>query len=583
MQRLLTTLSLALAAPFAVAQCVNTGPGATSFGAGDDVVVNGGAGIDMGFAFPLGVSGAAYQFIHPSTNGFCYLSDGSAAITDSDLSPSAADMANNQPRVAVLWCDINMIAGNGADMLVDTSVAGQCTVTWSNAVAYGQAPLMTFQCTLYSSGVVDLVYDSTAYNTATAIVGVSPGNGVLQPAPTDLSAQLPSLDDMTYEEFLPNGLDIAGVTCSLIPIAPGFIPVVSTAGCAQKAVYGEGCISQPDARYELFGATGGSVVVPDIMGTGTTITFLRTGNAYTVLDSFPGTYLAPGPNAVGISAGDDDFGVVALSQPMPVPGGVTNNLQVCTNGFIHLSDNAPAGGADYSPSIAEFEAFVDPTICGPWYDWSPNQAGLLVSEEVNGIVYVTWDAVPPYNGASADTFQYQFELATGNCTIVFENMTFSGASGWHTPLFGATPGNAVIADAVDWSASLSSGVTVADVGIAPLALDSGLPTLGGSWDLTTSNIDPVSPISITLLSDAQGPGIPFLAIGLNAPGCSVWINSLLGSLVGTSAGGASTVSLPVPNNLALQGSVVAAQSLSLTLVNAANLLASNGVLGTVGF
>ena len=133
------------------------------------------------------------------------------------------------------------------------------------------------------------------------------------------------------------------------------------------------------------------------------------------------------------------------------------------------------------------------------------------------------------------------------------------------------------------SASLSSGVTVADVGIAPLALDSGLPTLGGSWDLTTSNIDPVSPISITLLSDAQGPGIPFLAIGLNAPGCSVWINSLLGSLVGTSAGGASTVSLPVPNNLALQGSVVAAQSLSLTLVNAANLLASNGVLGTVGF
>ncbi|MEC9048398.1 MAG: hypothetical protein VYA51_10320, partial [Planctomycetota bacterium] len=561
-------------------QCVTAGPGATSFGAGDDVVVNAGAGIDMGFAFPLGTS--TYQFIHPSTNGFCYLSDGTQAFTDSDLSPSAADMATGQARVAVLWDDLNVIASNGGDMLVDTSIAGQCTVTWSNIVAYGQTPLMTIQCTLYASGSVDLSYDSTAYQVSNAIAGISPGGGVPQAAPVDLSAGVPSLDDMTYEEFLAGGLDLGGSTCTLIPIVPGFVPVVASAGCATKAVYGEGCISQPDARYELFGATGGSAAVPDIMGTGTTITFLRTGNSYTVLDSFPGTYLPPSPNAVGISASDDDFGVVALSQPMPVPGGVTNNLQVCTNGFIHLSDNAPAGGADYSPSVAEFEAFVDPTICGPWYDWSPNQAGLLVAEEVNGIVYVTWDAVQPYNGASADTFQYQFELASGNCTIVFENMSFSGASGWHTPLFGATPGNAVIADDVDWSAELAAGVVVSDVGIAPLALDSSFPVLGSTWDLTTSNIDPVSPLAITFLGDA-GPAVPFLAIGLNAPGCDIHLSTTLGSLTGLATAGAATVSLPIANNPALAGFQLSAQSISLTLVNPANLLASNGVLGTVGF
>ena len=161
-------------------------------------------------------------------------------------------------------------------------------------------------------------------------------------------------------------------------------------------------------------------------------------------------------------------------------------------------------------------------------------------------------------------------------------MSFSGASGWHTPLFGATPGTAVTSQATDWSAELPIGVVIYDTGVAPMTLDSGLPVLGATWDLTTANIDPVSPIAITMLSDSQGAGIPFLAIGLDAPGCSIWINSLLGSLVGPNAGGSATVSLPVPNNPALQGAPLAAQSLGLTLVNPANLLASNGVLGTVG-
>ena len=580
MQKLLVSLSLAFLAPAGIAQCVTAGPGATSYGSGDDVVVNGGAGIDMGFPFLIG--GVTYQFIHPSTNGFCYLSDGTAPLTDSDLSPSAADMASGQPRVAVLWCDINMIAGNGADMLVDTSVAGQCTVTWSNAVAYGQTPLMTFQCTLFSSGAVDLRYDSTAYNVATAIAGVSPGFGVAQAPSIDLSAGVPSLDDMTHEEFLANGLDLAGASCNLIPIAPGYVPAVVNAGCATASTFGEGCISRPDARYELFNGTGGGVGLPDIMANGTAITFLRTGSEYTVLDSIPGTYVAPSPNAVAVSASDDAYGVVALSQSMPVPGGVTNNLQVCTNGYIHLSDNTPAGVADYSPSVAEFEAFVDPTICGPWYDWSPNQGGQLLAEEVGGIVYVTWDAVPPYNGSGGDTFQYQFELASGNCTIVFDNMTFTGASGWHTPLFGATVGNAVVAMDVDWSVALLSGVTIADSGTAPLALASNLPTLGGSWDLTTSNIDPVSPFAITMISDTPGPGVPMVAIGLNAPGCSIWLNSVLGNLIGLANGGSATASLPIPNNAALQGSPVVAQSICLTLVNPLNLLVSNGVQGAVG-
>ncbi|MCK5945315.1 MAG: hypothetical protein KAI24_25220 [Planctomycetes bacterium] len=581
MRKLLGSLTLSLLAPAVVGQCISAGAGATSYGSGDDVVVNAGAGIDMGFPFPIG--GASYQFIHPSTNGFCWLSDGSAPITNSDLSPSAAELATQAARVAVLWDDLNVIASNGGEVFVDTSVAGQCTVTWANIVAFGQLPLMSIQCTLFSTGAVDLSYDGTAYQTTNAIVGISPGLGITQSAPVDLSAGLPSPSDMTFEEFPANTLDLAGSVCTLIPTSPGYVPVIGNAGCASKLTYGQGCVSQADGRYELFAATGGGTTLPDIMGSATAITFLRTGTEYTVLDSIPGTYVPPSANAVSVSAGDDAFGVVALSQPMPVPGGVTNSLQVCTNGFIHLSDNAPAGGPDYSPTVAEFEAFVDPTICGPWYDWSPNQAGSLLAEEVGGVAYVTWAGVQPYNGSGVDTFQYQFELATGNCTIVFDNMTFSGGSAWHTPLFGATAGAASNSVMTDWSAALPTGTQVFDSGIVPLEIDANLPVIGGSWDLTTNNIDPISPFAITFFGDAQGAGLPLSVIGLNAPGCSVWINTVLGSLTALSTAGSATASLPIPNNPALQGATVSAQSISLTLVNSANLLTSNGVIGTVGF
>ena len=387
---------------------------------------------------------------------------------------------------------------------------------------------------------------------------------------------------MTHELFPGGSLDLVGQLLTLIPTSPGYVPVLGSPGCATSDTYGTGCISVPDARYELFSATAGGATAPDIMASGTTITFLRTGAEYTVLDSIPGTYLAPTANAVPVTAGDDAFGVVALSQPMPVPGGVTNNLQVCSNGYIHMTDNAP-GAADYSPSAAEFEAFVDPTICGPWYDWSPNQAGQIVAEEVNGVVYVTWDSVQPYGGTGTDTFQYQFELASGNCTIVFDNMSFSGNFAWHEVLFGLTPGTAVAAEATDWSAELPNTVRIGDVGSDPLRLESTTtPAIGGVWDLTTTNIDPISPVAITFFGAQSTAPLPLSVIGFVAPGCDLLLASSSGAFQALAAGGSATISLQIPTNPNLAGQSVAAQSLCLTLLNPGNVLVSNGVLGTVG-
>jgi hypothetical protein len=110
----------------------------------------------------------------------------------------------------------------------------------------------------------------------------------------------------------------------------------------------------------------------------------------------------------------------------------------------------------------------------------------------------------------------------------------------------------------------------------PLALDSTLATIGGTWALTTFNIEPVSPIAITFFGD-RGPGVPLVVIGLNAPGCDVHLASVVGSLTGSNTGGSATVTVPMALDPSLAGATLSAQSLCLTLANPAGVLVSNGV------
>ena len=107
------------------------------------------------------------------------------------------------------------------------------------------------------------------------------------------------------------------------------------------------------------------------------------------------------------------------------------------------------------------------------------------------------------------------------------------------------------------------------------------PSIGTNWDLTTTGIDPISPIAITYFG-ARGPAVPLQAIGINAPGCDINLATLLTSGTATNVGGTATISVPLPNTPALVGGMVSAQSLALTLANPSNIVLSNGVEGTLG-
>lgn len=119
-------------------------------------------------------------------------------------------------------------------------------------------------------------------------------------------------------------------------------------------------------------------------------------------------------------------------------------------------------------------------------------------------------------------------------------------------------------------------------GCGGLEVDSNLPVIGTNWDITTSNVDVVSPVAITFFGNAQISAPLTLVFGNADPSCSIYINTILGSLTGPAVAGVAVSTLPIPANPALAGSVLTAQSISLTLANPSSVLTSNGLEVTIG-
>jgi hypothetical protein len=117
-------------------------------------------------------------------------------------------------------------------------------------------------------------------------------------------------------------------------------------------------------------------------------------------------------------------------------------------------------------------------------------------------------------------------------------------------------------------------------GAAPLALAAPAPVIGASWSLTTTNVDPVSPLSFTFFGHTQ-TAQPLAFLG--APGCFANTDAVLGALTAPVAGGTSTLAIAVPNDPALRGFVLTSQSVCLTNGNAFGLYSSNGVASLFGF
>lgn len=582
MNKLATAVSVALLTGSATAQaCFDPNYG-TSLGSNNDTVH---PAQSIGFAFPL--DGVTYSDIHISDHGVCWLSNGGtpapAQAGATTYNVLLTDFTAFGPCLAPFWADANCGYAPNAlgEVWINNTDPTRCVVTWTGIWTYfNVGPQYDFQMVLRNTGEIEFIYGSNVNNIGStfapnAIVGVTTGQGAALPAMSDLTAAPTTIDPTIYEEFVaPLSFDVAADGLLFVPTNPGWlvVPLGGPAGCADVSTFGDGCVRQDAMFYEDQAA-----------GTfdlgGVTMTMLRQGSSYFCFDSIPGVYLPPSGAAVIVADGDEVEENVTLSSAMPVPGGATTELVIESNGRVTLGSVGP--GADFSPSPGELQALGTVTLAPHWHDMNPGAtgSGKITFEEINGVAYVTYDNVYSFGQTNGSTFQVQLNVATGDVTVVWVSSSLVG----NNVIAGFTTGGVTnLPDAKDLSADLTSAFQTFDSELLPLTLSANTPVLGNNWTLTAGNVDAVSPFALFFLGSAQGLGVPLPAIGLNAPGCSVWIDTVLLDLIGVAANGSASASLPIPNNPSLTGLTLSAQATCLTLSNVANLLTSNGALGTLG-
>jgi len=340
----------------------------------------------------------------------------------------------------------------------------------------------------------------------------------------------------------------------------GPVPGVCIPG-ASKEVYGSGCNNAYATFYEQMDTASFDLTDTDIAATNTGAGYVALVNAGT------------GPLPVG---GIDPAGgtVLVLPDDGQVAAG-TLGMNVGSNGWVSTGAGNSNG---FTPTIATMIGNPDEAVyC--WTDLQPNNSGVVTYEEdaATGDTRTTFDGVNGWNTTDPVHIQFDYNVNSGDWTIRIGVVGFANPEDW---IVGYSPTGAN-AEPPMTDISTAGVILTEGADVLPLAVDSNNPSLGANWDVTTSNIDPISPFAITFLG-ARGPAVPMAAIGLAAPGCDINLASIVGDVTGINAGGSATVSVPIPANNALAGFLLGAQSVCLTLTNGANLLTSNGVEGTLG-
>lgn len=358
--------------------------------------------------------------------------------------------------------------------------------------------------------------------------------------------------------------------------------------------YGSGCYRLSDSCYQYFATP----VAARQAQNGGAITLTPSGGGY--LLSHGGVYLPPSTAATPLALGDDSEVAVVPSQPMTVPGGSAAVLYVHSNGIVATAPLSLSAPASAEPAVAA--CLAEPaTAWYCWHDYDPSEAGSgsIVTEEVAGTLYVTWDGVEshPAGVANPSTLQLQFELGTGVVRYVFVDLAAVGSGQSTAPseqhLIGFSPGGASVdAGPIDFATGLP--LTLGTANLEALALTAGpapvsTPTAGTLLSFTLDHMPATAPnghVGVLVFSVVPDlVGTPLAALGM--PGCSNYLGSIdaLRLVAGVTPSQTTTLQLPagVPG-----GFTFATMALALmppnSLPNGQNamgLLSSNGVLSFV--
>ncbi len=341
---------------------------------------------------------------------------------------------------------------------------------------------------------------------------------------------------------------------------------------ATNTVLGAGCIASYASFYESF-ATSGAFDLAN-----SSITMIPSAGGYFVLAG-SSAYVPPSVTATTLALGDDTEAIVALTAPMPFPGGSTNSLAVCSNGYVSV---ATGNGTAWTPATPAFLGAAQ-TGWWNWHDYNPAivAGGRVKFEQVGAIAYVTWDGVWDFQGttaANANTFQFQFDTSTGFVHLVFQTMSALG----NARLVGYSPGGPnANPGSTDLSVALPLSFTVRGADVLPLTVTAlTRPVTGTAWNIDVTNVPAAGVLGVDIIGFTD-PGLNDLAF-LGLPGCGLRTSLDLLS-PWTPIGATHSYSLGIPANPAIVNiHLFTTSAVFVAGVNAFGAITGNGLDGKIG-
>ena len=161
------------------------------------------------FRFPF--QGERWSTVWVNGNGNLTFGEG-----DDDFSETVPEFLNGPPRIAALWDDLspaNLFTGALQGLVIAEETRGALRVHYVSVPEFERVGTNYFTVELDSRGDVSIDYGAT--NRSDALVGLTPGGGVADPGPTDLSRAwwLWTLGT-TYEQFIGSFGTYGGVDLS---------------------------------------------------------------------------------------------------------------------------------------------------------------------------------------------------------------------------------------------------------------------------------------------------------------------------------------------------------------------------------
>jgi streptogramin lyase len=340
--------------------------------------------------------------------------------------------------------------------------------------------------------------------------------------------------------------------------------------------YGAGCHSFTLDRSNLFELF---VDVPSAKAAldGNALQFTLTANGY-VANWLPGVagalYVPPTGAATIVADASATTTTFTPSSPIPVPGGVAASWTISSEGVL------TAGSPGNQGSLSTVTLANTAAQTGlAWYTWinqNPAEAGSgkIKTEEVGGVLYVTFDGVELASGTptvAPSTYQFQVNMTTGDVTIVWTSFSISNSTS--DVLVGCTLAGSGLTPVSQTLSSVSSVVLQPDATLSPMTLSAApFPVINPSTSVTYTANDvpeflPGSGIYLGTMFLSVNPlpaGFDLTGILTTVPGCNAYIATLdldLGGVVNI----APTLSwnFTYDNVFFAPGNVIAAQAVAL--------------------